>query len=129
MMRAIFVAAAGFTLALAGCSGEPRKLPEPVEISGTVTTADGKPVKDVQLTMRPKGEGHPAGSPLAADGSFKLTTVPGEFMYFFVLSEDPKMDKGRAKAALAAVPAKYQEMNVEHTVSLSAGGGNKIQLK
>jgi hypothetical protein len=115
--------------AISGCGGEARKLPDPVEISGTVTTADGKPVKDVQLGLRPKGEGQPAGCALGADGSFTVSAIPGDFLFFFAPLEDPKADKAKAKAGFAAVPKPYQEVNADHSVSLSAGGGNKIQLK
>jgi hypothetical protein len=116
-------------VALSGCSGDPSQLPDPVEISGTVTTADGKPVKDVQLVLRPKGSGHTAGCALGSDGQFKVSAIPGEFMFFFQPMEDAKADKGKVKAGFAAVPKAYQDVNVEHTVSLSSGGSNKIQLK
>jgi hypothetical protein len=113
---------------LVGCGGA-KLLPEPVEISGTVTTADGKPVKDVQLGLRPRGAGHPAGCALGADGAFKVSAIPGEFVFFFAPLEDPKADKAKAKAGFAAIPKPYQEATAENVVTLSAGGGNKIQLK
>ena len=118
-------AVAGLTAGL-GCGVE--KMPDPVEISGTVKYADGKPVKDVQLVLRPKGEGHMAGGPLGPDGTFTVKAVPGEFMFYFQPLEGSK-DKTRVKSAFAVVPRSYQDVSVDHTVSLSTGGGNEIKLK
>lgn len=109
-----------------GC--ENQTMPDPVEISGTVTYADGKPVKDVQLVLRPKGEGHMAGGPLGPDGKFTVKAVPGEFMFYFQPLEGSK-DKGKVKSAFAAVPPAYQDVSADHTASLSSGGGNEIRLK
>ncbi|MBX9581585.1 MAG: carboxypeptidase-like regulatory domain-containing protein [Gemmataceae bacterium] len=112
----------------AGCGG-PRMMEEPVEVSGTVARADGQPVSGVQLVLRPKGEGHPAGGPVAADGSFTVKAVPGEFMFYFQPIEDPKADRSAAQSKFRALPKEYQDVSVDHTASLSAGGGNRIQLK
>jgi hypothetical protein len=112
----------------AGCGYEGLRMPDPVEISGTVVAADGKPVRDVQLVLRPLGEGHMAGGPLGPDGRFTVKAVPGEFMFYFQPLEGAK-DQAKAKAAFAAVPRAYQDVTTDHTVTLSAGGGNEIRLK
>ena len=112
----------------AGCGG-PRMMEEPVEVSGRVVGANGQPVGNVQLALRPKGDGHPAGGPVAADGSFSVKALPGEFMFYFQPLEDPKADRSRAKAAFASLPQQYQEVSVDNTVQLSAGAGNQIQLR
>jgi hypothetical protein len=109
-----------------GCGVE--KMPDPVEISGTVTYADGRPVKDVQLVLRPKGEGHMAGGPLGPDGTFTVKAVPGEFMFYFQPLEGSK-DKAKVRSAFAAIPQAYQDVSVDNTASLSSGEGNEIKLK
>lgn len=120
------VAITGLTAGL-GCGGV-EMMPDPVEISGTVTHADGRPVKDVQLVLRPMGEGHTAGGPLGPDGKFTVKAVPGEFMFYFQPLEGSK-DRARVKSAFAAVPRTYQDVSVDNTASLSSGGGNEIKLK
>lgn len=124
-----FIAFAVLSLGSFGCGTSASILPDPVEISGTVTFADGKPVKDVQLALRPKGEGHQAGCALKSDGTFTVKAIPGEFMFYFAPLEDPKADKAKARAGMNAVPAPYRDVSVDHTVSLRAGSGNKIELK
>jgi hypothetical protein len=127
-MRASLLAV-GCAVLAAGCSSDPGLMPATVEISGTVVTADGKPVKDVMLSLRPKGQGTQAGCALGADGKFTVKAVPGEFMFLFMPLEDPKADKARVKAGLAGVPAKYQDVSVDHVVTLKAGDGNEIKLQ
>lgn len=101
---------------------------EAVEVSGRVVTADGKPVKDVQLVLRPKGEGHPAECPLGTDGRFSVKAVPGEFMFCFQPLEGAKTDRAK-RSGFAAVPAKYQDVSVENTVNLNPGNSNEIRLQ
>jgi hypothetical protein len=125
-MAAVVAAAVGLT---AGCGYEGQKMPDPVEISGTVAFADGKPVKDVQLVLRPKGEGHPTECPLGQNGTFTVKAVPGEFMFLFQPTQEGKVDRAKAKSAFAAVPPAYQDVSVDHTVTLAAGSGNQITLK
>lgn len=112
-----------------GCGSSVTLLPEPVEISGTVTFADGKPVKDVQLALRPKGDGHPSGCALKADGTFSVKAIPGDFMFYFAPLEDPKADKAKAKSGMNSIPVPYRDVSMDHSVSLKAGSGNKIELK
>jgi hypothetical protein len=119
----------GLCLALlTGCGDGVSRMEDPVEISGKATYADGRPVRDVQLALRPKGEGHPAGCALGSDGSFTVKAVPGEFMFFFQPLEGSK-DKAKVKAGFATIPTPYQDVNVDHTVKLKSGGGNEIKLK
>jgi hypothetical protein len=127
-MRGVLLAVCFAGLAV-GCSSDPGRMPDTTEISGTVVTADGKPVKDVMLSLRPKGAGTQAGCALSADGKFTVKAVPGEFMFLFMPLEDPKADKAKVKAGMAAVPAKYQDVSVDHVVTLKAGGGNEIKLQ
>lgn len=127
MMRIALAAAVAAGLA-AGCSSTPSQMTAPTEVSGTVTAADGRPVKDVQLVLRPVGEGHPATVVLPADGKFKVTVVPGEFLFLFEPVGDGKMDRAKAKAAFAAVPAKFQDVSMDNKIRLAAGGGNEIKL-
>jgi hypothetical protein len=111
-----------------GCGSEPKKLSDPSDMSGTVSI-NGKPVKNVQLALRPKGEGHMAGCAIGEDGKFSVKGIPGEFMVYFAPLEDPKADKSKAKAGFDAIPTKYRDVSVDHTVTLKAGDGNTIDLK
>jgi hypothetical protein len=113
----------------AGCGYEGRTMPEPADICGTVTTAEGKPVKNVKLVLRPKVSGHPVETTLGPDGAFSVKAVPGEYMFLFEAASEGKVGRATVKSALAAVPAAYQDVTVDHTVTLNPGGGNEIKLK
>lgn len=117
MTRLMFLCAATAAV-LAGC-GSPGQVPDAVAVQGQVTFADGKPVKDVMLTLQPMETGHPAGMKLGADGTFSGNAVPGKYAYFFTAQE------GKA-AALKTIPEKYRSAHMEHTVQISAGA---VQIK
>ena len=107
-----------------GCSGNPRLLPDPVSVQGRVTQVDGKPVKNVVLTLQPTERGHGAGFSVKADGSFTGEIVPGNYAFFFTQQTGKTAADNRVfEAALKAIPAKYRNANLENAVQVKAGAG------
>ncbi len=68
---------------LAGCSGpKPEPGPTPVDITGKVQTAVGRPVGNVMLTLHPQSadaQGQRPTVPVKADGSFAASCLPGTY--------------------------------------------------
>ena len=113
-------------LTLAGCGGEPPRRSEPVPVSGKVTHADGKPVKDVTLTLQPTGDGLPAALSVSGDGSLKGQVIPGDYVYSFTALEGKGGQKNTA--GLKAVPEKYRAPHLDHKVQVGGGGNVEIKL-
>lgn len=88
-----------------GCETNPPKVPEAIEVTGTVTLR-GKPVTDVVLNLQPAGPGHPVVAPVA-NGKFKALVTPGKYNYFISQGESP--------AGLSTIPKMYHQLN-EDTV-------------
>jgi hypothetical protein len=118
-----------FLTGLAGCGGAER-IPDAVPIRGQVTFPDGRPVKDVMLTLQPLDSGHMAGLKVGGDGKFNGSAVPGKYAYFFGPQESKaEAEQHKFEAALKTVPEKYKTANMEHTVSVNPDGELCIQLQ
>lgn len=90
-------------LSCSGCSSEPRKNPDPVDVTGTVTYK-GKPLTDVVLNLQPTGGGHPVAATVL-DGKFKSLVTPGKYCYFIT--------EGSSPAGLKNVPNEYREATLD----------------
>ncbi len=125
MKRIVFFALA-ISLGVVGCGG-PGQVAEPVHIEGQVTLADGRPVKDVMLTLQPTHAGRMAGLKLGPDGSFRGEVVPGRYAYC-VSEQEGKTpaERQRYGAAFKAIPEKYRSANMEHVVQISSG---RVRIK
>ncbi len=103
-----------------GCSSDPGKRTEPVDVTGIATKADGKPVANVTISFCPTDASQmPATFSLKADGKFAVKLSPGKYTYSF--DGNP--------AALQAVPVAYHNNDASHTVEVPATGGEiKVTL-
>ena len=104
---------------IVGCGrkGEPR--PDPVKVSATVQFADGKPVKDVNLTLFPQGGGLP-GSFKIVDGKVELESIPGPYLYTLTAIDGKE-------ASLKAIPEKY--FSNDEAQQLTVAEGQSISIK
>ena len=110
-MTRFVIATALFTALCVGCSSDAVVKSSPVEVTGTVTTADGKPVKDATLSFLPNNSTQsPANFMLKADGKFSVKLIPGKYTYMF-------------EGKTAGVPAKYLQNEAAHAVEVPATGG------
>jgi hypothetical protein len=108
-MRKLFPLAA---LVLIGCSSDPGKNPEQVDVSGKVTLA-GKAVSDVFLNLQPTGSGTEARLPVK-NGEFKGKLTPGRYTYY--ITEDSKRP-----AAFQAIPEKYRAGSLDRQINIDEG--------
>jgi hypothetical protein len=117
---------AALAVALAGCGGDPPRMADRVKVHGTVTLADGKPIRDVMLTLQPTQTGHLAGFKVGADGRFSGEAIPGK--YAFSLQPREGADRTKSLAALKQVPEKYRAPQLDHQVTIPSGGG-AVEIK
>jgi hypothetical protein len=101
----------GLVALLAGCTNYEAKTLPPVEVTGKVTLPDGKPVDgiNIQFFALSRG-GAPSMAPITA-GSFKTTLPPGDYSFYF--------SEGKNPANFRLIPAKYQDNNAEHKVTVN----------
>lgn len=105
---------------LAGCSSNPGKNPEPVEITGRVTLPGGKAVDDVTFNLQPTGPGGQAALPVT-NGEFKGTVMPGRYTYY--------LSEGKRAASLQAVPQKYRTGSMDRQITVAAGAKLEVSLE
>lgn len=112
---------AGILFGVIGCGMNPGQVADSVPVTGQVTFGDGKPVKEVLLSLQPMDCGSMASLKVGGDGTFSGKVVPGKYAYFF----GPQDGK---TAALKAVPKEYRAAHMERTVVVSSSGG-ELQIK
>ena len=120
--RLMMVCSFAFALALTGCGGTTPEKSTEVEASGTVTTASGAPVKDVELMFQPvAGTARQATFILKADGKFAGTMTSGKYTYFF------NELSGKA-AAFNAIPTDFKRGSQDRVIEVAAGKAIEIKL-
>jgi hypothetical protein len=102
---------------LAGCGTRVVKNPDPIEISGKVQLAGGRPVTAVVFNLQPTAGGSQAVIPLK-NGEFKATVTPGRYTYYITegSAKDPQ-----AKESYSAIPAKFREGAMDRQIEIAAG--------
>jgi hypothetical protein len=114
-----------FLVGLIGCGG-PETLKDPVEISGTLKTPDGKPVPDVLVSFSPTTvNGSSAGFKTDDKGEFKGKVIPGSYIWLIGPSTD---DEKKAEAAMKGVPEKYRKTTDASDRSVSISSGDTLNL-
>jgi len=106
------LAGAGF-----GCGKGSESIPEPMEVAGTATLANGQPVRNVRVTFHPlDAKLPPASGRVGEDGTFKLKTItdkpgvcPGKYAVAFENLGDDDTALKKSNAMLRQIPVKYQE--------------------
>jgi len=104
-------------LFLIGCSIDPGKNADPVEISGHVTLK-GNPVNDVTFNLQPTSKGAQAMFVLK-NGEFKGKVVPGRYTYF--------ISEGAKPASYQAIPEKFRSGAMDRQIDI--GDGSKLDIK
>lgn len=109
-------------LVLVGCRVDPGKNPDPVEVTGQVTSATGKPVTDVVLTFQPVDRGATATA-VVKNGQYKASVIPGTYTFFF--AEGPK---GVSPAGYNAIPEKYRAGSLDRKVEVKGAGEVNLSI-
>jgi len=108
-MRSTLVLVFALNLLAIGCSAKPELLPDPADVTVTVTLPDGKPASGLRLNLFPTASGQmQGGGTTDANGKFKAKLLPGTYTYAF---DNPS----------PAVPKKYHSNSAEITAELPAG--------
>lgn len=119
-----FIASATLLAALltTGCSSYVEtEAGQRVEISGTLTGPDGKPMKDVGLQFFAMGGlAQQVVLPVDSNGKFKGEVVVGK--YSFYCTEQYGTGAAKSRAALAKVADKYKEASESRTVEIKEAG-------
>jgi hypothetical protein len=117
------------SISLAGCGMNPPSVADRVPVKGRVTLADGKPVRDVMLSLQPLDGGFMAGMNVGADGTFRGEAVPGKYAYFLGVQEvGTTADRQKSAVALKGIPGQYRSPHLERTLEVQPGGSS-LQLK
>ncbi len=104
-------------LFVVGCSSSVALKSGPTKISGKVSTADGKPVGGILLTLQPLEDGHMAPIEVAKDGTFSGELIPGKYAYFVGKSATSKS----SDQVLKQLSPKYLEADLNRTVQVTPG--------
>ena len=121
-MKTIWHATAllALTTLILGCGPSIAAKADPVDVSGTVTNASGKPVGGVTLMFIPTTAMQTQGYfTLKADGKFSVKLVPGSYTYVF---------EGNVPA-INAIPAKYQSNDATHALEIPSAGAPALEIK
>jgi len=92
---------------LTGCSSVSEKDEKIVEVSGSATGKDGKPLDGVSISFIPLSEGANTADMPVVKGKFSGKLATGKYTYFYI--------EGKSKAAFNAIPDSYKETNAERT--------------
>ncbi len=105
-----------------GCESAPPPRSEPVDVTATVTGADGKPLPaSLAVILQPTGDTLPTR--LTSTGSgFTGKAMPGSYVYYI------NSAKGESVPVPKEVPAKYTSPAAENTVEVKAGEPLTITL-
>lgn len=120
-MRNLIGAVALFALfGLAGCGGYVSTTPgTEVDVTGTVTVADGKSLAGLNIAFQPGEAGaRPVSLPLKADGTFSGKMVVGKYLYY--LAGKSESDT-KAEALLSKFPAEQRKADQGRSVEVKGG--------
>jgi|GEM_PF-470491 hypothetical protein len=112
-----------------GCDVTPAKFHDPIDVTGSVTLADGTLVKNVILHFQPTGDGVMAKFPVGADGTFRGQLTPGRYTYYLGSREgDTGADDRNNEAALLVVPAQFREGSLDRQITVKPSD-TKLDIK
>ena len=101
-----------FSFAVIGCGGlDPGTQPSMVDVKGTVTGADSKPVTGVQINFQVLDGGTPATFTLDKSGGFSGQMTPGKYTYYFTANND---------AQLKPIPKQSHSGAVDRTIEVKS---------
>lgn len=128
MTRRFWLAAAVAAVGLSGCGEITPDSQQQVNVTGAVTDATGRPVKDVALNFQPTGgTATPAVLKLGPDGRFTFKMAAGEYTWYLSAVESGP-DRVRSGAALKAIPEKYQAGSLDRRVKVDTND-QKLDLR
>jgi len=126
MRRTAFALALVCSLGFVGCSSyKTSETGAEVDVTGTVTGSDGKPVTGLNIVFQPGEAGaRPESFPLKADGGFSGKMVVGKYLYY--LAGKSESDRN-AEALLSKFPAEHRKADQGRSVEVK-GGPLKIKF-
>jgi hypothetical protein len=122
--------------ALAGC-GEPRvSMSDPVPVSGSLKTADGKPVSNVRVMLLTVNTQAGANGITDAAGNFKLGTydnkegaIPGKYrVQLTPILKGDKAETEKSFATLKTLPPRFAAEDTPLEVEVASGKTLEIVL-
>lgn len=95
-----------------GCSSVSEKDEKVVDVSGSATGKDGKPLDGVGISFIPLSEGANTADMSVVKGKFSGKLATGKYTYFYI--------EGKNKAAYKAIPDGYKETNANRTFEVKS---------
>ena len=131
MRRSFLAAGLVAAVGLVGCGPDTPVSTTTVDVTGTLTDAGGKPLKDVSVGLYPASLGaQPSGLKVAADGTLSGKVVAGDYLWSVApVGEAKGAELKRSEAAVKAMPAGYAEPDQNRKVTIRAGEKLALQVK
>ena len=101
-----------FMLLPLGCSVNPGKNPDPVDVEGNVSIA-GKALSTGTLSLQPTAKGSQAAL-VVTNGKVRGTITPGKYTYYITAAA--------TEAELEAIPEKYRAGSMDRQIEIKAAG-------
>lgn len=126
--RSVAPVVCALAVGLIGCGPDTPTPGVQVDVTGSLTDAAGKPMKDVNVTFHPTGgASQPVSLKVGPDGTFSGKVVAGKYSWF-VAPQEAKAGSERLKTeALKGIPAAFLEPSLDRQLDVSAGA--KLDLK
>jgi hypothetical protein len=116
------MALAAALIGLTGCGPQfdGAKRPDPVDVTASVTGADGKPLPaNLAVVLDPIGDQLPSKLTAKTAGEFAGKAMPGKYTFYIAPAKGDGTPEG--------VPAKYTSASMDNAIEVAAG--QKLDLK
>lgn len=127
MRRTALALAFACCLGLVGCTSyKTSETGSEVDVSGTVTGPDGKPITGLNIMFQPAEAGaRPESLVLKADGTFAAKMVVGKYLYYVAPAKegDP-----RAEAIWLKLPEGYRKADTGRSVEVKSAGALSLKF-
>ena len=118
----VLVVAVGMGWA-AGCGPKVGTRPEPIDVTASVTGADGKPLPaDLAVVLQPTGDTLPSRlTAKQTGGAFTGKATPGKYMYYIATVKGDTAPK--------SIPTQYASASMDNEIDVAGGKQLEIALK
>ncbi len=122
MTRLLVLVGAVGTGLMTGCGPKVGTRPEPIDVTASVTRADGKPLPaDLAVVLQPTGDTMPSRLVAKKTGeTFTGKAMPGKYMYYIATAKGDTTPKG--------VPEKCTSPSLENTIEVASGQQLEIKV-